>query len=67
VDAAFGAVSTAAREAGGSWLLERAPRAARGARDAFGDSAALVPLTRALKARFDPKGLLNPGRQLGHT
>jgi len=67
VDAAFDAVGAAAREAGGSWVLERAPRAARGARDAFGDAAPLVPLTRSLKARFDPKGVLNPGRQLGHT
>ena len=64
---AFEAVSAAAREAGGSWLLERAPRAARAGRDAFGDAPQLVPLTRALKARFDPEGLLNPGRQLGHT
>jgi glycolate dehydrogenase FAD-binding subunit len=64
---AFEEVSAAAREAEGSWLLERAPRAARAGRDAFGDAARFAPLTRALKARFDPGGLLNPGRQLGHT
>ncbi len=64
---AFDAVGAAARAAGGSWVLERAPRTARAGRDAFGDQPQLVSLTRALKARFDPEGLLNPGRQLGHT
>jgi len=65
--AAFETVSRAAREARGSWLLERAPAAARAGRDAFGDASRLVALSRSLKARFDPQGLLNPGRQLGHT
>ncbi len=66
-DRAFAAVAAAARDAGGSWQLEHAPPALRGARDAFGDAADLLPLTRALKARFDPAGVLNPGRALGHT
>ncbi len=64
---AFESVAAAAREAGGSWYLERAPLAARAGRDACGDAPQLVALTRALKARFDPAGVLNPGRQLGHT
>jgi glycolate oxidase FAD binding subunit len=64
---AFAEVAGAAREAGGSWLLERAPAALRGDRDAWGDAAELLPLTRALKARFDPAGVLNPGRALGRT
>jgi glycolate oxidase FAD binding subunit len=65
--AAFDAVAAATREAGGCWVLERAPRAARAGRDAFGDAPRVVSLTRAIKARFDPDGVLNPGRQLGHT
>jgi glycolate oxidase FAD binding subunit len=64
---AFDAVASLAREAGGSWVLEAGPPAARAARDAFGEAAALLPLTRALKQRFDPAGVLNPGRQLGGT
>jgi glycolate oxidase FAD binding subunit len=65
--AAFDAVAAAASEAGGWWVLERAPLAARAGRDAFGDAPRVKALTRALKARFDPDGVLNPGRQLGHT
>jgi hypothetical protein len=64
---AFDAVAAAAREAGGSFVLEAAPASARAAWDAFGAAAALLPLTRALKQRFDPAGVLNPGRQLGRT
>jgi glycolate oxidase FAD binding subunit len=64
---AFAAVAEAVGEAGGSWLLERGPAAARGGRDAFGEGAGILPLTRALKARFDPAGVLNPGRYLGGT
>jgi glycolate oxidase FAD binding subunit len=64
---AFAAVAEAGRAGGGSWLLERGAAAARGDRDAFGDAAALLPLTRALKARFDPAGVLNPGRTLGRA
>jgi glycolate oxidase FAD binding subunit len=62
---AFAAVARAAGEAGGSWVLERGPLLARRGRDAFGEAPALLPLTRALKARFDPAGVLNPGRYLG--
>jgi glycolate oxidase FAD binding subunit len=64
---AFAAVGAAAREAGGSWRLEDGPPALRGGRDAFGDARDLLPLHRALKARFDPAGVLNPGRAPGHT
>jgi glycolate oxidase FAD binding subunit len=69
VDAArgFDAVAAAARDAGGSWLLEQGLPALRAGRDAFGGGGELVALTRALKARFDPAGVLNPGRALGHT
>jgi glycolate oxidase FAD binding subunit len=64
---AFAAVAEAGRAAGGSWLVERGAAAARGDRDAFGEGDALLPLTRALKARFDPAGVLNPGRSLGRA
>jgi len=66
-DAAFAAVASAAALGGGGHCLEAGPAEARAGRDAFGDAAALVPLTRALKARFDPAGVLNPGRALGGT
>jgi len=64
---ALAAVAAAASEAGGSFVLEAGPAAARAAWDAFGAAPALLPLTRALKQRFDPAGVLNPGRQLGRT
>ncbi len=55
-----------ARAAGGSVVLEQAPVDARRGLDVFGGSEKLLPLHRALKSRFDPAGILNPGRFLGH-
>lgn len=56
----------AARLAEGHLLLEEAPLRARGAVDAFDVPPPLLSLHRALKARFDPQGVLNPGRFGGH-
>jgi glycolate oxidase FAD binding subunit len=62
---AFEAVAAAARAGGGGWRLERgAPEAKRG-RDVFGGAGPELRLLRALKQRFDPQGLLNPGRFAG--
>ncbi len=55
-----------ARAAGGSVVVEQAPVDARRGLDVFGGSEKLLPLHRSLKSRFDPAGILNPGRFLGH-
>ena len=49
------------------WLLfiERADAETRARFDAFGPAPDSLPLMRALKARFDPDGVLAPGRFLG--
>ena len=49
------------------WLLvtERAPAAAKQGLDVFGPEPEGLPLMRALKRRFDPEGVLAPGRFVG--
>jgi FAD/FMN-containing dehydrogenase len=47
--------------------IEHAPASFKRGRDVFGAGAAEVQLTRALKARFDPHGVLAPGRAAGAT
>lgn len=49
------------------WLLmiERAERGVRERFDAFGPAPETLPLMRAVKQRFDPDGVLAPGRFLG--
>jgi glycolate oxidase FAD binding subunit len=46
--------------AGGSLIILRGPR-----NDAWGAPGDTLPLLRAVKAQFDPKGTLNPGRFVG--
>jgi len=61
--AAHNAVAAAARDAGGVWTLMRAP-------DTLREAVAVVPpeppalarIGRHVKAAFDPRGVLNPGR-----
>ena len=65
LERAFGSVAAAAREAGGSWILEEGPPLAKQGRDVFGEPADTLPLMRALKSRFDAGGLLNAGRFMG--
>lgn len=48
--------------AGGSLFVERAATAVRREADAWGEVGATGAIMRAIKARFDPKSLLNPGR-----
>lgn len=59
-----GLFERAARE---QWLLfiERADDESRARFDAFGPAPDTLPLMRALKGRFDPDGVLAPGRFLG--
>jgi FAD/FMN-containing dehydrogenase len=65
LDAAWRAARAAARAGGGDVLLEEVPDWARAARDVFGDPGDGWRLARALKERFDPAGVLNPGRFVG--
>ena len=61
--AAHEAVCAAAREAGGTWTLLRAPEALRAAVEVIPPEAkTLAAIARRVKAAFDPKAILNPGR-----
>ena len=61
--AAHAAVVDAATKAAGTWLLLRAPDALRTAVDVIPpESAALARIGARVKAAFDPKSILNPGR-----
>jgi len=63
---AFASAAAAARASAGSFRCESAPPAAKRGRDVFGPAAAgEIALARALKARFDPRGVLSPGRFAG--
>jgi glycolate oxidase FAD binding subunit len=72
-DAAAEAVDAAARIAiavGAEARFEHLPDEHKRGRDVFGvgaDRRAVVARMRALKRRFDPAGVLNPGRFLGHV
>jgi len=62
---AFGAVATAVAGAEASFVCEASPTWAKAGREMYGEVGALVPLFEGLKARFDPKRVLNPGRFAG--
>jgi len=56
-------VEAAARTAGGTWMLLRAPEALRVAVDVVPPEVpALAAIARRMKASLDPLGVLNPGR-----
>jgi len=66
VETRFREVETASRAVGGSVSCESAPTVAKTAgRDMHGDVGAWLPLFTGLKRRFDPNGVLNPGRFAG--
>ncbi len=67
VEAIFRNVETVARSAGGGYVCEAAPAAIKVGRDMFGDLGASGSIVRALKQRFDPTGVLNPGRFAGRN
>jgi FAD/FMN-containing dehydrogenase len=67
VEAIFGNVKSVARSAGGSYVCEAAPTSAKAGRDMFGDLGASGSIVRELKRRFDPTGVLNPGRFAGRN
>jgi len=61
--AAHDAVVAAATAAGGTWMLFRAPESLRASVAVIPPEVpALARITGAVKAAFDPKGILNPGR-----
>jgi len=63
---AFASAAAAARASAGSFRCESGPPAAKRGHDVFGPMAAgEVALARALKSRFDPRGVLSPGRFVG--
>ncbi len=63
--AALAAARDAARAGGGGFVVEAAPLAVKRAHDVFGDPPGGLGVMRALKQRFDPEGILNPGRFAG--
>jgi glycolate oxidase FAD binding subunit len=50
---------------GGYALMERAPLAAKMAIEVWGPAPPTFALLRALKGKFDPEAILNPGRFIG--
>jgi glycolate oxidase FAD binding subunit len=56
------ALQEAVREGSGGALLEALPESLARGRDVFGEAPAALPLLQALKTKFDPSGVLNPGR-----
>ncbi|HTR16849.1 MAG TPA: FAD-binding protein [Acetobacteraceae bacterium] len=61
--AAHAGIAHAAREAGGVWMLLRAPDALREAVDVVpAEPEPLARIRRRVKAALDPQGILNPGR-----
>jgi len=53
------------RPSGGSMLVLQVPGVLRGQLDAWGCTSDALPLMREIKRRFDPNGVLNPGRFVG--
>jgi glycolate oxidase FAD binding subunit len=51
-----------AQTLGGTLFIERASFSVRKEIDAWGDAGPVGALMQALKTRFDPDSLLNPGR-----
>jgi hypothetical protein len=66
-EALFAAAASAAESGGGRTLCELAPAAVKAGRDVFAATRAEAALASALKARFDPGGVLNRGRVAGRN
>ena len=55
----------AARQAGGSMVIERCAPEVKSRLDVWGDIGDSISIMRRLKEQYDPKGILNPGRFAG--
>ncbi|MDJ0787411.1 MAG: FAD-binding protein [Myxococcota bacterium] len=64
-EGALEATRQSARIGGGPFRVEQAPDDLLENVDVFGDLSEQLPLHRALKDRFDPARILNPGRFVG--
>ena len=61
--AAHAEVCRVSREAHGSWMLFRGPESMRASTELIpAEAAPLARISQRVKAAFDPKGILNPGR-----
>lgn len=67
VETIFRNVESTARSAGGGYVCEAAPTSIKAGRDMFSDLGASGSIVRTLKQRFDPTGVLNPGRFAGRN
>jgi glycolate oxidase FAD binding subunit len=63
--AALAVIDRTAAAVGADLLYEALPLTARRTRDVFGHPGSTHAIARALKDRFDPAGVLNPGRFQG--
>jgi glycolate oxidase FAD binding subunit len=63
--ALLAAARGAAAQGRGSWRVLAAPLALKRTLDVFGEPGARLALLRRLKAQYDPRGVLNPGRFAG--
>jgi glycolate oxidase FAD binding subunit len=59
------ALARIAAEHGGAAVVEEAPWEVKAEIDVWGPTRDDFPLMQALKAQFDPQGILNPGRFVG--
>jgi glycolate oxidase FAD binding subunit len=50
---------------GASVVIRRASEDVKRRADVFGDPGDVLPLMRRVKERFDPAGMLSPGRFVG--
>ena len=55
----------ATEEVGGRLVVEHAPAGAKSLVDVWGEPAAPIALMKKFKERYDPQGMLNPGRFVG--
>lgn len=62
ISGAVAALRAMVTELNGYVVIEDAPTALRSQLDLWGPPQAPLPLMRALKAQWDPRGILNPGR-----